>query len=310
MSAGKQLGGLGQVLAIVALCLAAVAVTLSIVALVLASFSREPDGDGEFRLADRNDFTVDFVQQALDRYEEEGRDATIAHYNDPAAAVGEYYVFIFDENAKMVAHIDPDLLGQDLRGSLGLDSHGYRFGDAMLEATGQGIWVDYVYLNPRTGNQEYKHSWVVKRDGMLFGSGWYQILPASPLAASKSSPEEYTVALVDRAIRYYKAHGREAATLHYSSPETVDGPWYVFIFDEDGIRIAHPTRPDLLGKPVDGPTGVDINGFAYGPLFTQTDERGQWVSYVFLDPSTGEPGTKHTWLQRYDGLVFGSGWYE
>ena len=310
MSIQRQSGSLGQVLSIVALSLAAVAVALSLVALALATLSVDPDEDENLHLADRYEFTVDFVQQALDRYDEEGREAAVNYYNDPANALGDYYIFIFDEDARLIAHVNPDLLGQDLRGSLGLDSHGYRFGDTMLTATEQGLWVDYVFQNPRTGNQEFKHSWVVKRDGLLFGSGWYQVLPASPLAASKTDPAEYAVALVDRAIRYYKAHGREAAARHFSSPESVDGTWYVFMFDENNIRIAHPTRLDLLGQPVDGPTGVDINGYAYGQLFAQTDERGQWVSYFFLNPSTGSPSQKHTWLQRYDGIVFASGWYE
>lgn len=310
MDSERQSGGLGRVLSIVALALSAVAVALSLVALALATLSVDSDEDVDLDLADRYEFTVDFVQEALDRYEEEGREATIAYYNNPSSALGDYYMFIFDEEARLVAHINPDLLGMDLRGSLGLDSHGYRFGDVMLEATGQGLWVDYVFQNPRTGNQEFKHSWVVKRDGLLFGSGWYQVLPASPLAASKTDPADYAVALVDRAIRYYRAHGREAAARHFSSPESVDGSWYVFIFDENNVRIAHPTRLDLIGQPVDGPTGVDINGYAYGQLFAQTNEQGQWVSYFFLNPNTGEPSQKHTWLQRYDGVVFGSGWYE
>ena len=310
MSSEGQSRGLARSLAVIALALSAVAVALAVVALVLATVSRSPDEDEKLRLADRYEFTVDFVQQALDRYEQEGREAAIAYYNDPDNTLGDYYVFIFDEEARLVAHPNPELLGMDLRGSLGLDSHGYQFGDVMVQATEQGLWVDYVFQNPNTGNQEYKHSWVVKRDGLLFGSGWYQVLPASPLAASKSDPADYAVALVDRAIRFYRAHGREAAARHYSSPESVDGTWYVFIFDESNIRIAHPTLPGLIGQPVDGPSGVDINGFAYGLQFARTDERGQWVSYFFLNPATGEPSQKHTWLQRYDGLVFASGWYE
>ena len=310
MSFLRQSGGLGQVLSVVALCLSAVAMALALVALALATLSVDSDEDEGLHLADRYEFTVNFVQEALDRYEEEGREATIDYYNDPSNALGDYYIFIFDEDARLVSHVDPDLLGMDLRGSLGLDSHGYRFGDLMLTATEQGLWVDYVFQNPGTGNQEFKHSWVVKRDGLLFGSGWYQVLPASPLAASKTDPAQYAVALVEQAIRYYKAHGREAAARHFSSPESVDGTWYVFMFNEDNIRIAHPTLLDLIGQPVDGPSGVDINGFAYGQLFAQTDEQGQWVSYFFLNPSTGEPSQKHTWLQRYDGVVFASGWYE
>ena len=310
MRTERQSGGLGQTLSIVALCISAVAVTLAVVALALTTVTGETGEDVELRLADRYEFTVDFVQKALERYESEGRKATLEYYNSPDSMVGDWYLFVADENGILIGHPNPEVRGRDLHGDLGVDVYGYKFGDVMLGATDEGLWVDYVFLNLVTGNQEYKHSWVIKRDGLLFGSGWYQILPRSPLEASKLDPAEYTVALVERAIRYYKARGREAAARQFSSPESVDGNWYVFMFNEDNIRIAHPTRPDLIGKPVDGPTGVDINGFAYGPIFAQTDEQGQWVSYFFLNPATGEPSQKHTWLQRYDGVVFGSGWYE
>ena len=133
--------------------------------------------------------------------------------------------------------------------------------------------------------------------------------PAAP-APAKSDQPGYTVSLVDRAIDYYQANGRQAALDYYNSPDSVDGRWYVFIYDENNVRVAHPTVKSLLGKPVDGPTGVDLNGYAYGQDMVKTTEAGQWVSYVFLNPSTGREEVKHTWLRKHDGLIFGSGWYE
>ena len=127
---------------------------------------------------------------------------------------------------------------------------------------------------------------------------------------AKSNPTDYTVALVDRAIDYYRANGRQAALDYYNSPESVDGPWYVFIFDEDKNRIAHPTRKDLLGTPIHGPTAVDVLGYYYGGQMAEATEEGQWVDYVFLNPATGNHQYKHTWVKVYDGLTFGSGWYE
>ena len=53
--------------------------------------------------------------------------------------------------------------------------------------------MDYLFLNPNTGKQEFKHSWAVRHDGLLFGSGWYQVLPNSPLDVTKADPAEYTV---------------------------------------------------------------------------------------------------------------------
>ena len=42
----------------------------------------------------------------------------------------------------------------------------------------------------------------------------------------------------------------------------------------------------------------------------EVTEAGRWVSYVFLNPATGDEGIKHSWVVRHDGLIIGSGWYE
>ena len=259
--------------------------------------------------ADRDGYTVRFVEKALRLYNDKGREATVAFYNTPESVDGEWYLFIIDEDALVIAHPNPDLIGEDLKGDLGVDATGYRFGDRTLSATEEGLWVDYLFLNPATGNQEYKHSWVVRHDGLIFGAGWYQVLPSSSFLVTKAEPAEYTVAVVDKAIRYYKAYGREAAIAHYSAQESVDGAWYVFIIDEEGHTIAH-FNPDLIGEDLRGDLGVDITGYRFGDLMLSAPEEGLWVDYVFLNPATGAEETKHAWVALHDGLIFGSGWYE
>lgn len=170
-----------SLLGVVAMTLATTALVISIVALVTITRS---DVD-EFHLGDRGEFTIGLVMDALELYEAEGLEATLAYYNSPESIQGEWYVFIFDVNDRLIAHANQDLLGADLKGDLGVDSTGYRFGDVMLGATEQGLWVDYIFLNPATGNPEYKHAWVVRRDGLLFGAGWYQVLPALPATSTE-----------------------------------------------------------------------------------------------------------------------------
>ena len=169
--------------------MAVAALVNSIFALVSPPSTPDPRGGDHTQVhwesADRGAFTVYLVQQALERYEALGLDATLEYYNSPESVQGEGYVFIFDQSDKLIAHADQDLIGMDLKEELGVDSTGYRFGDVMLGATEQGLWVDYIILNPATGNQEYQHAWAVRRDGLLFGSGWYQVLPALPAETYK-----------------------------------------------------------------------------------------------------------------------------
>ena len=185
----REIKSIPSLLGVLAMTLAAAALAISIVSLLTTTRSDE----GEIHLVDRGEFTVDLVMDALEFYEEEGLEATLDYYNSPESVRGEWYVFIFDEDDKLIANANQDLLGMDLKGDLGVDSAGYRFGDVMLGATEQGLWVDYGFLNPATGNQEYKHAWVVRHNGLLFGSGWYQVLPSFPV---KSAEDDKTLILI------------------------------------------------------------------------------------------------------------------
>ena len=76
------------------------------------------------------------------------------------------------------------LAGLDLKGPLGTDANGYIFGPEMLSAGGEGRWVSYVYGNPATGPSgtafgelQLKNAWVMRHDGMVFGSGWHHDQP-------------------------------------------------------------------------------------------------------------------------------------
>ena len=72
-------------------------------------------------------FTKDFVQAALDRYDRDGREATLAYYNDPSSIEGQWYMFIIDENDLSVSHpVMPDLIGRDIKTIVGSD--GYELG--------------------------------------------------------------------------------------------------------------------------------------------------------------------------------------
>ncbi|MCE2464279.1 MAG: hypothetical protein J4F46_10320, partial [Dehalococcoidia bacterium] len=95
MRNGLLLGGLALVVAVAAL-------VVGIVALLLpASDSDGVSDDIEFHLSDPGEFTVDLVAEALRRYNDEGREATVSYYNSSEGVDGEWYVFIFDEDEKL-----------------------------------------------------------------------------------------------------------------------------------------------------------------------------------------------------------------
>ena len=97
------------------------------------------------------EYTKFFVESAIARYETQGLEATLAHYNREQSVDGQWYVFIIDENDLVIGHPDAHRLGLDLKGWVSLDATGYNFGPDMLSATEEGKWVSYVYQNPESG---------------------------------------------------------------------------------------------------------------------------------------------------------------
>ena len=133
----------------------------------VTTFGDEMLGDGE-----KADFTRDFVQAALDRYDRDGREATVTHYNSQASVEGEWYMFIIDENNLFLSHAPtPALVGTDVKDIVGSD--GYELGKEIAKATEAGHWIHYLWPNPVSGEEEPKHSWVIRHDGLIFSSGYY-----------------------------------------------------------------------------------------------------------------------------------------
>ena len=117
-------------------------------------------------------YTRAFVQQAMNLYVALGLEETVAYYNTKESVDGQWYVFIIDPDGYTIAHHNPQFRGRDP--SLRVDATGYFYGDDLRSATEAGHWVDYLLLNPESGENRQKHTWIVRHDGLLFGSGWYE----------------------------------------------------------------------------------------------------------------------------------------
>ena len=125
------------------------------------------------RKSDAPAYTKAVVQQALNLYDALGLEAAVDYYSsqESVSTVSGTW-FIVDEDGYTIAHHNPMFLRRDP--SLRVDAAGYFYGDDLLGATEAGRWVDYVLLNPESGEDQQKHTWIVRHDGLLFASGWYE----------------------------------------------------------------------------------------------------------------------------------------
>ena len=104
-------------------------------------------------------YTWAFVGRAIGLYNAIGREDTVGYYNTKESVDGQWYVFIVDEDGYTIGHHNPMFRSRDP--SLRVDSTGYFYGEDLLSATESGRWVDYVLLNPETGDEQEKHTWAV-----------------------------------------------------------------------------------------------------------------------------------------------------
>ena len=247
------------------------------------------------------EYTKFFVNNAISRYETEGREATLAHYNRVESIDGQWYVFIVDVNDLVIAHPEVSLVGLDLKGPLGTDANGYNFGPEMLLATEEGKWVSYVYRNPETrnigsdfGELQLKNAWVVWHDGLLFGSGWYVDADEFTKSFVAAAVSKFHAVGLEGTVEYFTGSesdfaGLAAAIDYYNSIETVEGKWSAFIADGSGTIVDHYDK-ELVGRDLE-----DL----FGVAMFEASEEGNWVTTESL----------RIWVVSYDGLVFGSGWH-
>ena len=269
--------------------------------LIFASgyYAGEPEtGDPAWRDADPREYTVEYVDRAIERYEQDGLEAMLNYYNSVASFEGEWYLFATDANDIYHVHpLLPHLIGTDINDVVGSD--GYRLGEELAKATEEGVWVEYLWPHPVTLEEVPKVGYAVRRDGMLFASGYY---------VQVEDPAAMTKAYVQQAIDYYQDNGLEATVNHYSSEGSFDGQWNLTLADENDILLTSPLAQHLVG--------VDLKDVGAGSVrkigeeMTAATGDGIWISFVFPNTRSSETLYAHTWAVRHDGLLFTSRYYD
>ena len=271
------------------------------------STGREGGEDPAPRKAHAAAYTRYFVESAIAKYDAEGLDATLAHYNDPASVDGQWYVFIVDSDGELIGHYDPERIGLNVNGWVGTDINGYKFGPEILSADENGKWVPYFYENPvgdPLGDFELKNAWVVRHDGLLFGSGWYvnseQFLPALIGEAA----DRFRVGGLEEILAFYNdPQGISAGLIptveYYNSTDALDRYFSGFIAAADGEILTH-FDPTIIGTDIE-----DL----LGPAVRNATAQGTWITADDNGTEAGTPESMRIWVVDVDGTLIGAGWY-
>jgi cytochrome c len=131
------------------------------------------------------------------------------------------------------------------------------------------------------------------------------------IAAEKGTAAE-AEAMVQKAIDYYKANGKDKTLAEISNPkgQFIQGDLYLFVWDMNGVVIAHGTNPKLIGKDMSQLKDVDGVRFVYdGVQLAKTQGKG-WVDYKWSNPTTQKVEAKSTYVVKVDDMVFCCGIYK
>ena len=157
-------------------------------------------------------------------------------------------------------------------------------------------WFELPVINPATGTEQIKRSWLYLYDDLLFVSGYY-------------IPESEAQSVVDRAVFLYVSEGDDAfETMTPEVPASTDA-LYPFVMDFDTSEtVAHGAYPHLVGEI---PAASLHQGEKTWPQIQEEllANGGTWTSYIFVNPGTDTAQDKRTWLYLHDGYVFATGYY-
>jgi len=137
------------------------------------------------------------------------------------------------------------------------------------------------------------------------------VLPLAFATAGAPSKDEVT-ARVKAAIAYYKANGREKALAELNNKEGqfASGEAYVDVHDLNGVCVAHPVTPALVG--VNRLEQADPSGkFVYKEMVVASKAKPSgWIEYMRKNPVDSKIEKKVAYWELYDGLIFKAGTYE
>jgi cytochrome c len=134
----------------------------------------------------------------------------------------------------------------------------------------------------------------------------------STLAAAAHGSADEAMALAKKAVKYYKANGREKALAEFSKPngEFVDRDLYITATGTDGVTVAHGANAKLVGKNLMELKDVDGKAFIKSFVEVANTKGSGWVDYKWPNPVTKVIEQKSTYVEKVDNLVITCGIYK
>ena len=132
------------------------------------------------------------------------------------------------------------------------------------------------------------------------------------LGAFAADTAEEAKTLVDQAVAFTKANGKEKAFVEFNNHQGqfVKGDLYIFVVDLNGKCLAHGGNEKLVGKDVIGLKDSDGKFFIKDMVEGAKAKGSGWSDYRWTNPATKSIEKKSTYFKKDGDLVFGCGIYK
>jgi hypothetical protein len=137
---------------------------------------------------------------------------------------------------------------------------------------------------------------------------------ALPLA-SQASERSKAEAMVKEGIAFLKANGKEAfiAEVHKGSGRfhaKPGNPLYLFVYDLNGVVLAHGAEANLLGVNRLNVKDPDGKQYIKEAIAVAQKKGGGWADYKRMNPETRKIEDKTSFCLAEAGIVVGCGIYK
>lgn len=134
------------------------------------------------------------------------------------------------------------------------------------------------------------------------------VVAATPGAPSRND----VIARVTKAVEFYRANGREKAIaeLNRRDGAFAKGMDYVDVHDLNGVCVAHPVSPEVVGQNRLDVADMHGKHFIKEIVDAAKTRPDGWVTYMRENPNNGQVEHKIAYWAVHDGLIFKAGTYE
>ncbi|MFZ1916704.1 MAG: cache domain-containing protein [Terriglobales bacterium] len=129
---------------------------------------------------------------------------------------------------------------------------------------------------------------------------------------SYAADREDAKTLVKRAAAFVKYQGKEKALAEISTPKGMfdKGELYVFAYDLQGVMLAHPKNPSLIGQNLINVPDTEGKLFRKEIVEKAKSHGSGWVDYVYLNPETNKQEHKSTYFEKVGDIIVCCGIYK